>query len=548
MKVWHRGARLLAALALLLTFAGQMRPATAQGSFADPAFQRTWERTDKPVADGKANRSWYWGPTPGFATTEPYKSAPGGSRLVQYFDKTRMEINNPAGDKSSAFYVTNGLLAQELMSGRMQVGDNDYEQRCAADIPLASDNDDASAPTYATFGRLMNTAKVNQVGQKALAMTDKAGNVSADASKVTVAGVDLVYYDQITQRNVPKVFWDFLNAQGPVYVNGQYTNAQINQPWFFASGLPTTEAYWAKVKIAGQPLDVLIQAFERRILTYIPAYNGTPFAVQMGNVGQHYYDWRYKNAGCGGGAPPPAQTPGQPPPASPVPTTVAADCSGIPDPKDATIKPTNCGPIGTVYEIHIKGFTSGEKISFWLTLPGGEVFGTEQPLDAGNHPGELDDEFDSDGLEVLGEDGLGIWAITYQGESSGHQSIVWFKVLPQTPTPGPTTQPGTTPTPAPPVVCDLNGTHDATVNPTSAKVGADIRIDFFGFQPNEQASYWLTDPDEAVFGVPETIQADAQGRFTGRLTTRGLYPGRWAVTVHGLSSNHESVGVFCLQP
>ena len=139
MKVWHRGARLLAVLMLLLTVVGQIRPASAQGNFADPAFQRTWERTDKPVADGQANRSWYWGPTPGAATTEPYKNAPGGSRQVQYFDKTRMEINNPAGDKSSAFYVTNGLLATELMSGRMQVGDNDYEQRCAADRPAEAE-------------------------------------------------------------------------------------------------------------------------------------------------------------------------------------------------------------------------------------------------------------------------------------------------------------------------------------------------------------------------------------------------------------------------
>jgi hypothetical protein len=546
MKTWHRGLRLLAVLALLLTFAVQFRPTTAQGSFADPAFQRTWERTDKPVADGKANRSWYWGPTPGFATTEPYKNAPGGNRLVQYFDKTRMEINNPAGDKSSPFYVTNGLLAQELMTGRMQVGDNDYEQRCAADIPLASDNDDATGPTYATFGKLMSAAKVNQVGQKALAMTDRAGNVSADASKATVAGVDLVYYDAITQRNVPKVFWDFLNAQGPVYVNGAYSTAQINQPWFFASGLPTTEAYWAKAKIGGQQLDVLVQGFERRVLTYIPAYNGTPFNVQMGNVGQHYYDWRYKSAGCSGG---PGPAPTQPPAATPVPTTVAADCSGIPDPKSATIKPTNCGPIGTVYEIHITGFTPGEKISYWLTLPDGLVFGTEQPFDAGNHPGALDDEFDSSDLDLLGDDALGIWAITYQGEQSAHQSIVWFKVLPATPpAPGPTTQPGTTPTPAPPVACDLNGTKDANVNPTSAKVGADIQVEVFGFQPNERASYWLTDPDGAVFGSQQIINMDGQGRFNGRLSTEGMYPGRWALTAHGLNSNHESVGVYCLNP
>jgi hypothetical protein len=42
--------------------------------------------------------------------------------MVQYFDKSRMEINNPNGDKNSPFYVTNGLLTVELMSGKIQVG------------------------------------------------------------------------------------------------------------------------------------------------------------------------------------------------------------------------------------------------------------------------------------------------------------------------------------------------------------------------------------------------------------------------------------------
>ncbi len=45
----------------------------------------------------------------------------------------------------------------------------------------------------------------------------------------------------------------------------------------------------------------MIQAFERRVVTYVPS--APPgFQVQMSNIGQHYYDWRY------GGAPPPAAT------------------------------------------------------------------------------------------------------------------------------------------------------------------------------------------------------------------------------------------------
>ncbi len=39
---------------------------------------------------------------------------------------------------------------------------------------------------------------------------------------------------------------------------------------------------------------VLIQAYQRRILTYVPDALAS-FKVQMGNVGQHYYTWRYNN-------------------------------------------------------------------------------------------------------------------------------------------------------------------------------------------------------------------------------------------------------------
>src|SRR2546423_7314760 len=94
--------------------------------FADRAFQAAWERTDRPVAGGMVRRSFYWGPTPGAMLSEPYAEGAGGKRLVQYFDKSRMEINNPAADRNSPFYVTNGLLTVELVTGRLQVGNDSF--------------------------------------------------------------------------------------------------------------------------------------------------------------------------------------------------------------------------------------------------------------------------------------------------------------------------------------------------------------------------------------------------------------------------------------
>jgi hypothetical protein len=60
---------------------------------------------------------------------------------------------------------------------------------------------------------------------------------------------------------------------------------------FYATGYPTTEAYWSMVAVGGTEKDVLIQCFERRCLTYTPG-NSPGFAVEAGNIGLHYYVWR----------------------------------------------------------------------------------------------------------------------------------------------------------------------------------------------------------------------------------------------------------------
>src|SRR5437867_4231184 len=104
--------RLLGSAVLLLLLGGlALAPAgpTRAADFADTAFLHTWTRTDQPVATGQVARSWYWGPVAHCSTREPYREAPDGSglRLVQYFDKSRMEINNPAGDPTSPWFVTN---------------------------------------------------------------------------------------------------------------------------------------------------------------------------------------------------------------------------------------------------------------------------------------------------------------------------------------------------------------------------------------------------------------------------------------------------------
>jgi hypothetical protein len=64
--------------------------------------------------------------------------------------------------------------------------------------------------------------------------------------------------------------------------------------WIYVAGYPISEPYWARISVAGEQRDVLIQVFERRTVTYDPA-QPDGYKVQFGNVGRHYYDWRYLN-------------------------------------------------------------------------------------------------------------------------------------------------------------------------------------------------------------------------------------------------------------
>ena len=89
-----RGLAVVSALALLLLAVVRVPSgAQAEAPSGEP-FQRTWSRTDKPVADGVVSRTWMWGPeafTSDFR--EAYVEGHDHSREVQYFDKSRMEIN-----------------------------------------------------------------------------------------------------------------------------------------------------------------------------------------------------------------------------------------------------------------------------------------------------------------------------------------------------------------------------------------------------------------------------------------------------------------------
>lgn len=260
---------------------------------ANQHFQRTWARTDQPVQSGQVSRTWMWGPE-GFtsAVQENYQEAPGGVRTVQYFDKSRMEITNPDADPNSIWYVTNGLLVMELITGQMQLGHSYFASYDPAAVNVAGDHDDPTGPTYETFGSLLDAPSAS-AGTTYTMRVDRDGNVANDpalanhnvtaAHHVLVPGID---------HQVASVFWAFMNSTGPVYEQSSFTTAKLFEDPFYATGYPVTEPYWANVLVGGTPQDVLMQCFERRCLTFNPG-NPAGWQVEAGNVGQHYHYWRY---------------------------------------------------------------------------------------------------------------------------------------------------------------------------------------------------------------------------------------------------------------
>lgn len=248
--------------ALLLSFSGLERTAAAS-LFASPAFQQQWQR-------GETLTPNFWGPlgTAHDGQQEPYKEAPHGQRLVQYFDKGRMELTNGT--------VTNGLLATEMITGQVQTGDRTFENRPSPAIPIAGDPDN-SGPTYAALGskaKSLLDAAPAQVGNGTHLVVSADGDITSSNTNV-VSPVTFILYDDATKHNVPKAFADYRATAGLQTI-----------------GYARSEPFFTAVRIAGTPRQVMVQVFERRVLTYT-ATNPAGFQVEMGNVGRHYYQWRY---------------------------------------------------------------------------------------------------------------------------------------------------------------------------------------------------------------------------------------------------------------
>ncbi len=269
--------------------------AAAAPDFASAGFKQLWEYSDRYLTFSlQPGRGYTWGPVTGGTFQEPYAESPNGLRTVQYFDKSRMELTR---DNK---LVTNGLLTKELVSGKRQVGDNKFIQLAASILQVAGDSNlgggNSNAPVYASFEDLATFAPgQNAAPQRTGQPVDQGVNKAGQVSKLSKLPVSLAYayFEPVTAHNVPQVFWDYQKLTGQVWDGNAYLQKKVftDNPTVNVFGYPISEAYWTRTVVAGQERDVLVQLFERRVLTYTPS-NSDPYKVEMGNIGQHYLQWR----------------------------------------------------------------------------------------------------------------------------------------------------------------------------------------------------------------------------------------------------------------
>lgn len=246
-----------------------------------PKVQTLWLELDGAVYQELERRSWLLGMDVWAVGDEPYADAADGNRDVFYFDKARIEDTAETlldGDTT----LTAGLLVRDMILGAAQVGEDEFIEIGPAEIPLAGDplefNQDA--PTYASLASVATLDGENQAVPRygeAITQTIRLDGLVGRNDQLGQAAQYGSYYPA-TGHNVATVFEEY------------FTTLPVD--WWEIVGLPITEPYWARVMVSGEPRWVLVQAFERRLLTFTPS-NAPEWQVEMGNVGRHYYAWRY---------------------------------------------------------------------------------------------------------------------------------------------------------------------------------------------------------------------------------------------------------------
>jgi hypothetical protein len=106
-------------------------------------------------------------------------------------------------------------------------------------------------------------------------------------------------------------------------------------------------------------------------------------------------------------------------------TPANPDCQGNPPSQDVQISPGNCEPAGTAFSFSGSGFQPSESVRTMMTMPDGTPLGAPYFVTADNNGNVGPVSFNTNP-----GDPTGVWHLTFEGMTSQHQAIGYFKLLP----------------------------------------------------------------------------------------------------------------------
>src|SRR5262245_59770524 len=228
------------------------------------------------------------------------------------------------------------------------------------------------------------------------------------------------------------------------------------------------------------------------------------------------------------------------PPNSPPAGPISEDGSQPPPPPGPTtvrIDPPS-GRAGTTFTVLGDGFERGERVSLWLTVPGGSV----RPIDA-KPDADRNGSIRGARIQILTDTGFrdGVWYVTARGTKSGRQGIGSFRLSGQAPPP-----------PAPEnrlgVILhdDLRPHGNGEIVPLAAPSGFQFTFSARGFDPSERVGVWFTKPNRKT--------QEVEGKFIRRdgpnvvviFRTSGFDEGVWTITAQGSRTGRSVTAPFKL--
>jgi hypothetical protein len=94
----------------------------------------------------------------------------------------------------------------------------------------------------------------------------------------------------------------------------------------------------------------------------------------------------------------------------------------VPASVNAEVSPS-AGPGGTRFHAVGTGFKAGERVGVYVTTPDGSVYGA--PFQVGADGNGVTEEVD---FTTSSDTPKGVWAMTFEGVSSHHKAIAYFRV------------------------------------------------------------------------------------------------------------------------